>query len=75
MADEIKDANVVRLWRDPASGKWCGLLGPDDGRGLLTSKHISPFVVLATLAHHSRMRGWPFDPTAPGPVIDSGAVR
>jgi hypothetical protein len=71
MADEIRDANVVRLWRDPASGKWHGLLGPADGRGLVVEGRDAPEVLTYT-AWEAVGKAWPFDPTAPGPVIDSG---
>jgi hypothetical protein len=74
VADEIPDANVVRLWHDPVGGQWHGLLGPNDGRGL-TASGGSASLTLLMLAGYAIQYRWPFDPTAPGPVIDSGVVR
>jgi hypothetical protein len=74
VADEIRGANTVRLWRDPLTKRWFGLLGPGDGRGLIVeeSNGCGPEGVLIDVARAAARGGWPFDPTAPGPVIDSG---
>jgi hypothetical protein len=72
VADEIPDANVVRLWRDPKSGKWCGLLGPADGSGLLLMErdNTGPNGLLVNLACAAQCADWPYDPTARGPAIE-----
>lgn len=60
MADEIRNANVIRLSRD--GDRWCALVGPDlqVGRAGFGITALSALLALTMdLARH----GWPFDDT------------
>lgn len=62
MADEIQDQNVIKVWRDDASGWWHARIGPSDGRGVERSGH-NPIELLTRLMHVIFRDGWIFDPT------------
>jgi hypothetical protein len=69
VADEIDNANVIRLTRDDA-GLWTAAIGPDDGRGR-TALGPKPIDALVNLALALQWCGWVFDPTW-RPVVASG---
>lgn len=60
MADEIKNANVVRLVKD--GNRWLALIGPDPQTGLMGSG-VNPAGALVDLAVRCAIAHWPFDAT------------
>lgn len=60
MADEIRNANVIRLTRD--GDRWCALIGPDLATGV-AGFGFGPIGALFELLLKLARRGWPFDET------------
>lgn len=60
MADEVCNANVVRITRD--GDRWVALIGPDPQLGLM-AHGPNPVSALLSLAIEAARLGWPFDPT------------
>lgn len=58
MADEIQDANVVRIARD--GDRWLALIGPDPQQGLIGSGRTAA-EALRDLAERCYLLGWCFD--------------
>jgi hypothetical protein len=60
VADEILNANVIRVTKD--GDKWCALIGPDPQRGVMgfgTTPVSALWRLLARLGEH----GWCWDET------------
>lgn len=60
MADEIPNANVVRLALD--GNRWCAVIGPDAQSGVMACG-LNPESAIVALAVACVRRGWQFDPT------------
>lgn len=60
MADEVRNANVVRVFRDGA--RWCALIGPDLQSGLAWFSD-TPETALVGLSLMLALGGWHFDET------------
>jgi hypothetical protein len=58
VADEIDNANVVRLVKD--GDRWCALIGPDPQRGLMGTG-LNPVSALVNLTVRCAKKRWPFD--------------
>ena len=60
MADEIPNANVIRLVKD--GNRWCALIGPDPQQGLMGTGP-DPLLALYMLISHPSISTWQFDDT------------
>lgn len=60
MADEIKNQNVIQVWK--TEDGWHGRIGPV-ALGLQTGPHETPIGALAALFREAASGGWIFDPT------------
>lgn len=60
MADEIQNANVIRITRD--GDRWLAVIGPDPQRGLVGSGPNPASALLALVGRCIAFR-WPFDET------------
>lgn len=58
MADEIRNANVIRVQRD--GPRWCALIGPDLQRGVAAFGR-NPVSALWGLVYRLARCGWCFD--------------
>ena len=60
MADEIPNANVIRVMKD--GPRWCALIGPDPQRGLVEFAD-TPQMAVWVLMVRAKASGWVFDET------------
>lgn len=60
MADEVRNANVVRIGQD--GNAWYALIGPDPQSGLMGTG-ASPEAALWNLCDRVLRLGWVFDPS------------
>ena len=73
MADEIENANVIRIWHDDAVGLWRARIGPDGDAGI-AFEASRPIEVICGLATVLQWYGWPFDPSW-RPAFEAKAVE